>query len=76
MISSSDRLVAVKKAKAVSPGCTRTSRCCGVNFHGRVSDTEEAKVIRKRGEVVIGVRRSADEACGPAFTGCPPHPVC
>jgi len=27
-------LCAVKKARAVSPGTTRTERCCGTNVHG------------------------------------------
>ena len=48
-MSSSLLFVALKKAKAVSPGRTLTSRCCGVNFQGKTSETEPAKVMRSRG---------------------------
>ena len=58
MISSSLLFVAVKKASAVSPGRTRTSRCWGMNFQGSTSEVEPLKVIRRRREEVTGSRRA------------------
>ncbi|TLS24498.1 hypothetical protein PpBr36_08015 [Pyricularia pennisetigena] len=45
-------------ARAVSPGRTRTSRCCGTNFHGRTSDTHALNVTLIRFALVTGLSRS------------------
>lgn len=72
MMSSSLLFVAVKNASAVSPGKTRTSRCCGVNFHGMMSDTDPLNVTRSLREDVTGCRREAGssaEECIDALMG-------
>jgi hypothetical protein len=77
MMSPSLLFVAVKNANAVSPGRTRTSRCCGVNFHGRTSETFPLKVIRSRRESVTGLSLLAGSSPESwALTGWPDQPVC
>lgn len=71
--------VAVKNARAVSPGRTRTSRCWEVNFQGMTSETDPLKVILRRREEVTGCSRtegSSAEEWIEALIGWPPQPVC
>jgi len=76
---------ALKKASALSPGSTRTSRCSGLNVQGSTSLVLPANVTRMRCADSTGTRRAAAPASTMASEesgasecriGWPPQPVC